>query len=303
MVAGIEIAASAIYYARSEETLPTNSSADRDPFGKRASRLYAGVGRETVSDSKALGIDSVSNPLDSTLREDSDFPSTRWSLVMGAGLRSDPEAPEALAKLCKAYWYPIYAFIRRKGNDPELALDLTQAYFARLLEKGVIAAADPSKGRFRSFLRTDCQHFLVDGHRRDVVKKGGAAHVSIDTRDAEGRYRYERVDAMTPDRLFDRVWAKTLLGRAYKLLADEYVAKGRSDVFDRLESILTEGRGAVPTATLAAHLGTSEGAVNVAIHRLKKRFRELLEEQIAETIDDPSELDDEIRSLFDALGS
>jgi RNA polymerase sigma-70 factor (ECF subfamily) len=203
--------------------------------------------------------------------------------------------------LCKAYWYPIYAFIRRKGNDPELALDLTQAYFARLLEKSVIAAADPTKGRFRAFLRTDCRHFLIDGDRRELARTGGAVVVSIDSRDAEGRYQYEPVDSMTPDRLFDRIWAKTLLDRVLKLLAAEYAAKGRSDVFDRLKVILTKGRGAVPVATLASQLGTTEGAVNVAVHRLRKRFRQLLEEEIAETLDDPSDLDDEIRSLFDAL--
>jgi RNA polymerase sigma-70 factor (ECF subfamily) len=243
----------------------------------------------------------MTNPFDPTRQEESEFPMTRWSLVMGAGHRSDPEAPGALAALCQSYWYPIYAFIRRKGNDPEVALDLTQAYFARLLEKGVIAAADPSKGRFRSFLRTDCQHFLIDGRRRDLVKNGGVAHVSIDTRDAEGRYRFEPADAMTPDRLFDRIWAKTLLDRVFKRLASEYLAKGRSDVFDRLKVILTHGRGAVPTATLAEQLDTTEAAVNVAVHRLKKRYRELLQEAIAETLDDPSELDDEIRSLFEAL--
>ena len=171
------------------------------------------------------------NPLDPTRQEDSDFPSTSWSVVKGAGLRSHPEAPDALATLCKAYWYPIYAFIRRKGNDPELALDLTQAYFARLLEKRVFAAVDPTKGRFRAFLRTDCQHFLIDGHRRKLVREVGSIHVSIDSRDAKALpvragQRDDPGPALRP------AWAMTLLDRVYKLLAAEYLDRGRSEVFD-----------------------------------------------------------------------
>jgi DNA-directed RNA polymerase specialized sigma24 family protein len=259
------------------------------------------MGRDSVSDSQALGVGPMQHPLDSTRQAESDFPSTCWSLVIGAGHRSHPEAHAALARLCNDYWYPIYAFIRRKGNDPERALDRTQDYFARLLERRVFAAADPAKGRFRAFLRTDCRNFLISGHRHEVVGEGRVAHVSIDSRDAEGRYRYEPADAMTPDRLFDRAWAMTLLDRVYKLLAAEYADKGRSDVFDRLSVLLTRGRGAAPTATLAGQLGMTEAAVHTASHRLKKRFRALLEEQIAETLEDPADLDDEIRSLFDAL--
>jgi RNA polymerase sigma-70 factor (ECF subfamily) len=208
-----------------------------------------------------------------------------------------------LAALCTAYWYPIYAFIRRKGYDPDDAQDLTQAYFARLLEKGVLAAADRRKGRFRAFLRTDCQHFLIDQYRRRRAREGETIPVSIESRDAEGRYRYEPADGMTAERLFDRAWALTLLDRVLEGLAREYAAKGRNEVFDRLKVVLTQDRGAVPAATLATQLGTTEGAVHVAVHRLKKRYRALLREQVAATLADPSEMDDEIRSLFQAIQS
>jgi RNA polymerase sigma-70 factor (ECF subfamily) len=206
----------------------------------------------------------MTQPLDPQNHPTESFPTTRWSLILGAVDRAGPEVREALATLCGAYWYPIYAFIRRKGHDPQDAQDLTPAYFARLLEKGVIAAADRTKGRFRAFLRTDCQHFLIDQYRRRRAREGGTVPLSIDTRDAEGRYRFEPADAMTAERLFDRAWALTLLDRVLGLLAEEYAARGRTAVFDRLKVVLTQGKGAVPAATLAAQLGTTEGAVHVA---------------------------------------
>jgi DNA-directed RNA polymerase specialized sigma24 family protein len=231
------------------------------------------------------------------------FPTTRWSLVIEAGSSTSPQARAALADLCSAYWYPLYAFIRRKGNDPDRALDLTQSYFARLLEHGVIARADETKGRFRAFLRTDCQHFLIDQHRRRTVRGAVISPVSIDGHDAEDRYRFEPVDTLTSDRLFDRAWASTLLDRVLDLLAREYAAKGRSEVFDRLKVVLTQGKGAVSAATLAAELGKTEAAVNTAVHRLKKQYREILQEQIAATVHDASDIEDEIRSLFDVVRS
>jgi RNA polymerase sigma-70 factor (ECF subfamily) len=231
------------------------------------------------------------------------FPTTQWSLIVEAGSPTSPQARAAVADLCSAYWYPLYAFIRRKGNDPDRALDLTQSYFERLLEKGIIAGANQSKGRFRAFLRTDCQHFLIDQHRRRTARGGVISPVSIDGHGAENRYRFELADTLTPDRLFDRAWASTLLDRVLDLLARKYAAKGRSEVFDRLKVVLTQGKSAVPTATLAAQLGMTEGAVHTAVHRLRKRYREILQEQIAATLHDPSEMDDEIRSLFNAIRS
>ncbi|HKI16291.1 MAG TPA: hypothetical protein VKA15_00345 [Isosphaeraceae bacterium] len=229
------------------------------------------------------------------------FPTTHWSRVIAVGGRAAPEARAALAELCEAYWYPIYVLIRRQGHPPDDSCDLAQDYFTRLLEKGVIAAADRSKGRFRAFLRTDCQHFLIDQHRRKRVRARVLNQVSIDADDAESRYQFEPADIMTPDRLFDRVWATTLLDRVLGLLAQEYADKGRADVFDRLKVVLSQGKGAVPAAELATQLGTTEGAIHTAVHRLKKRYRALLETEIAATLDDPSDLDDEIRSLFNAV--
>ncbi len=229
------------------------------------------------------------------------FPSTHWSLIVQAGSPGSPQAHSALAELCSAYWYPIYAFIRRQGNGPDQALDLTQSYFARLLEKGLIAAADQHKGRFRAFLRTDCRHFLIDQHRRTTAKGGGLPTISIDARTAEDRYRFEPADSLTPDRLFDRTWALTLLDHVLDQLARDYEAKGNSGLFDRLKIVLTQGKGSVTSAALAAQLGMTEAAVNVAAHRLRRRYREILEEQIAATLDDTSALEDEIRSLFEAI--
>jgi RNA polymerase sigma factor (sigma-70 family) len=231
------------------------------------------------------------------------FPSTHWSLVKTAGSPESPQARAALAELCSVYWHPIYAFIRRKGSGHDQALDLTQEFFARLLEKGKFAAADPGKGRFRAFLRTLCQHFLIDQFRRTNAWGGGIPTVSIDARAAEERYHFEPADTLTPERLFDRAWALTLLDKILDLLASEYSAKGRSELFDQLKIVLTHGKGTVPAATLAAELGMTEEAVNMSVHRLRRRFREILEVQIAATLDDPSEMEDEIRSLFEAITS
>jgi RNA polymerase sigma factor (sigma-70 family) len=231
------------------------------------------------------------------------FPTTQWSRIIAAGDRAAPEARSALSELCEAYWYPIYALIRRRCHSPDEACDLAQDYFTRLLEKGVIAAADRSKGRFRAFLSTDCRHFLIDHHRRQRVRARVLKPVSIDADDAESRYRFEPSDDSTPDRLFDRAWATTLLDRVLGLLSQEYAQTGRADVFDRLKVVLSQGKGAVPAAELAAQLGTTEGAVHTAVHRLKKRDRTILQQEIAATLDDPSEVDEEIRWLFEAIRS
>ena len=231
------------------------------------------------------------------------FPSTHWTLIIKAGSLTSSEARRALTELCSIYWYPLYAFIRRKGNDPDHALDLTQSYFERLLEKGVIARAKQSKGRFRSFLRTDCQRFLINQYRWRTVRGAVCSGVSIDGPSAENRYRCEPVDTLTPDRLFDRAWASALLDRVLDLLALEQAAKGNSHVFERLKILLTKAMDTLPVATLAGQLGMTVGAVHTAVHRLRRRYRQILQEQIAATLEDPSEMEDEIRWLFDAFRS
>jgi len=227
------------------------------------------------------------------------FPVTRWSLIVKAGTPASSQARAALDELCSAYWYPLYAFIRRRGNAPDRALDLTQEFFARFLEKDMLASVDQRKGRFRAFLQAACKNFLVDTWRRK--REVSANAISIDAQTAEGRYVLEPVDNMTAERLFDRAWAFTLLDRVLRLLAAEYTETGRAEVFDVLKVVLSEGKGAIRAAAAAMQLGMSEDAVHSATHRLRKRYREILQDEIAATLDDPSELDDEIQSLFDAL--
>jgi RNA polymerase sigma-70 factor (ECF subfamily) len=233
------------------------------------------------------------------------FPTTHWSRVIAAGDPAHPEARAALAELCAVYWYPIYAYVRRKGHDHERALDLTQGYFARLLEKGVVAAADRRKGRLRNFLRTDCDFFLADRRDHDRAKKrgGAVAMVPIDADDAERRYRIEPLDVQTPELLFDRTWALALLDRVLDLLRQEYVTSGRADWFGELEVVVADGQNAPTYATIAARLGTTESAVQSAVLRLRRRVRELVRGQIAATLDDPSpeEVEAEIRALFTTL--
>jgi RNA polymerase sigma-70 factor (ECF subfamily) len=233
------------------------------------------------------------------------FPTTRWSRVVAAGDPAEPSARLALEELCRAYWYPLYAFIRRKGHDPDRAADLTQDYFARLLGSDLLARADPRKGRFRAFLHTDCGFFLSHRAEADRARKrgGGASPLSIDARDAEGRYLREPADAgLTPDRLFDRAWALSLLDAVLERLAREHAEAGQAERFEALKELL--GGRATPHAAIAARLGTTEAAVEAAARRLRARYREALREQIAATLDAPTEsaIDAEVRDLFAALG-
>jgi RNA polymerase sigma-70 factor (ECF subfamily) len=234
------------------------------------------------------------------------FPTTRWSLVARAGGASSPEAREALELLCRAYWFPIYAFVRRHGADAEAARDLTQTYFTRLLEKDLLLVANPQKGRFRSFLQTDCTYFLADQRDRDRAQKRGGelAMIQIGALDAEDRYRREMADELTPERQFDKTWALTLLDRVLDQLAAEYAGSGRGALFERLQVVLTRDTRPGPYAVLAAQLGMTEGAIQVAVHRLRRRYRAILRQQIVATLDDPTDADveDEIRALFTALG-
>lgn len=228
------------------------------------------------------------------------FPTTRWSRVIAAGDPDAPHARESLAALCNAYWYPLYAYIRRRGHGPEQAQDLTQDFFARALERGLLAEADPSRGRFRSFLRTVCIHYLANRRDRELARKRGGGRISlpIEAVEAEGRYAKELADELTPDRIFDRSWALTLLGRVLEQLRREYEEAGKEATFEALRGGLADD---VPYATIADRLGTTVGAARVAAHRLRRRYGDLLRREIASTLDDPAEVDDEIRELFAAL--
>jgi RNA polymerase sigma-70 factor (ECF subfamily) len=222
----------------------------------------------------------------------------------------DPSAPEAraaLAELCGAYWFPIYVFIRRKGHGPDEALDLTQDYFTRLLETDVLASADHRRGRFRAFLRTDCAFFLSHHHERSCALKrgGGRTALPIDARDAEGRYLRQSADATTAERLFDQAWALNLLDAVLKQLAREYADTGRATQFQILHGAIGMQARQVSYENLGARMGTSAGAVQQAVQRLRKRYKAILRDQIAATLEDPDEaaINDEIRDLFAALAS
>lgn len=226
-------------------------------------------------------------------------------MVAAAQDREAPEAQQALADLCGSYWYPLYAYIRRQGHSADQSQDLTQEFFTRLLEKDFLQAVDPRKGKFRSFLLAACKHFLSNERDRAMAQKrgGGKSMVSIDFDSADGRYRQEPADTLTPDRLFERQWALALLDRVLFLLRQEFEQGGKKSLFDRLKFTLTGDRGQMPYHKISQDLGMSEGAVKVAVHRLRQRYRELLREEIGQTIDDPAHVEDEIRQLFAALGS
>jgi len=233
------------------------------------------------------------------------FPTTQWNCVTEAGDPASSGADAAPAEICRCYWYPIYSFIRSRGHSAEETADLTQDYFVRLLEGRLLAAADSLKGRFRRLLRVDCEYFLADRRdRRLAGKRGGSrVHFSLDVKDAENRYRLEPSGGLDPASLFDRAWVLELLVRALDRLGREEVQAGRGEVFERLKPILTEGSRALPYALLAEELGTTSIAVQSAVQRLRRWYREALRAEVASTIGDVSEaeVDDEIHSLFEVL--
>ncbi|AGA27055.1 RNA polymerase sigma factor [Singulisphaera acidiphila] len=231
------------------------------------------------------------------------FPTTQWSRVATAANREDGEGLEALSMLCQAYWYPIYAFVRNRGFSPEQAQDRTQDFFAYVLERDLIARADPARGRFRAFLRTVCARHLAGDRDRDHAAKrgGGRLPLAIDPLDAERRYGLEPTHEMTAERIFDRTWALTLLGRVVDRLRREYDDSGRSDKFEVLITVLTRDPASCPYPEIARRLGTTEGNIRVAVHRLRRRYGLLLREEIAATVGDAAQVDDEIQALFAAL--
>ncbi len=232
------------------------------------------------------------------------FVTTHWSLVIAAERRESPESAGALAELCGTYWYPLYAFVRRQGYSADEAQDLTQAFFTALLEKRYLGDADRNRGKFRSFLLAALKHFLANQRDRARAKKrgGGRPVISLDFQVAESRYRHEPLDTATPERLFERRWALTLLDRVLFRLEQEYAAAGNGAIFEHLKEYLTREKGSLAYREVAQHSGLSEGAARVAVHRLRKRYRQTLEDEIAQTVSHADEIEDEIRQLFTALG-
>jgi RNA polymerase sigma-70 factor (ECF subfamily) len=223
---------------------------------------------------------------------------------LAAGRKSSDESRAALADLCSTYWYPLYAFVRRSGYSPVEAEDLTQAFFARLLERNVVGVAARARGRFRSFLLAAMKHFL--SNHRDFAKArkrgGGKAAWSLDCGAAESRYAVEPSHDLTAERLYAQQWALALLDRVLAVLRDEYAAAGKKALFGAIKPCLAVGNGRADYRGLAAQCGMSEGAVKVAVHRLRRRYRDRLRQEIAATVLDPDDVEDEIRDLFGAFG-
>jgi RNA polymerase sigma-70 factor (ECF subfamily) len=231
------------------------------------------------------------------------FVTTHWSVVVSARQKDSPESAAALETLCRTYWYPLYAYVRRQGHSPPDAQDLTQEFFARLLQKDYLKAAAREKGRFRTFLIVALKRFLANEWDRLRAQKrgGGQLPLSLDTDLAEERYRIEPASEASADRVFERRWALTLLERTMARLREEFAAAGRAREFDRLKGCLTAERGEISYAETAAALGMSDGAARVAVHRLRKRFREVFREEIAHTVSSPDEIEEEVRYLMSAL--
>lgn len=233
------------------------------------------------------------------------FDTTRWSIIAAARGNDPHAARAALSTLCEAYWYPLYAFIRRWGADPESARDLTQAFFASLLERRDIEQVRPERGRFRTFLLASLKHFLLNDAARGRAAKrgGGTTPMPLTFDDAEGRYEFEPADVATPETLYERRWALTVLERVVSTVQAKWQQSGRGTEFDLLKTTLLGERPAGGYAAAAHQLGRSEGAVKVAVHRLRKAFRAELRAAIADTVSDPDEVDEELKYLERTLRS
>src|SRR5262245_8624461 len=231
------------------------------------------------------------------------FATTRWTVVLAAGCRTAPQADVALEELCRTYWYPLYVYVRRQTSTQEDAEDLTQAFFARFLEKNYLEKLSSEKGRFRAFLLAALKHFLANEWDRANRQKrgGGAVTLSLDWQDADTRYQIHPADNLSPDKLYDRAWAVTLLERVIQRLREENSAGDDRKLFDELKPFLTLGKSAIPYSQAATALGMTESAVRVTVHRLRRRYRELLRQEIAQTLSDPAQVEEEVRALFSAF--
>jgi RNA polymerase sigma factor (sigma-70 family) len=239
----------------------------------------------------------------STVARGDVFATTRWTVVLAAGGPGSPSAAVALEELCRTYWYPLYAYVRHRGHSLEDAEDLTQEFFSRFLAKNYLAGLDSNRGRFRAFLLASLKHFLANEWDRSQRQKrgGGATLLSLDYHGADTRYQIDPPDNLSPDKLYDRAWATTLLERVISRLREECKNEERAGHFEQLKSYLMVGANDIPYATAAAALGLSEGNVRVAVHRLRRRYRELLQQEIAQTLADPSQAAEEMRALIGAF--
>jgi RNA polymerase sigma-70 factor (ECF subfamily) len=233
------------------------------------------------------------------------FATTHWTVVLAAGCRGTPQADVALEELCRTYWYPLYAYVRRRGYAREDAEDLAQAFFARLLEKNYLEGLSSDRGKFRAFLLAALKHFLANEWDRSRRQKrgGGISLLSLNWQSGDTRYQIDPADNLSPDKLYDRAWALTLLERVIGRLREENATEGKTDFFERLKPFLTTSRSAIPYSSTASELDLTEGAVRVAVHRLRRRYRELLREEIGQTLSNPAQVEEEIQALFSAFTS
>lgn len=230
------------------------------------------------------------------------FATTHWSVVLAAGRSDIPQAQDALEKLCQIYWYPLYAYVRRRGYSPADAEDLTQQFFAWLLERDWLGRADQQRGRFRSFLLTSISNFLAnEWDKARTQKRGGGRVVSLQRDEAETRCTREPVDNLTPEQSFEWRWALTLLEQVMNRLNAEFARDGKTELFEALKPCLLGERAAQPYAALASKLAMTEGSVKVAVHRLRQKYRQLLRNEIANTVAKPEEVEEELRYLFAVL--
>lgn len=231
------------------------------------------------------------------------FATTHWTVVLAAGRKHTAQSDAALEELCKTYWFPLYAYVRRRGHSKEDAEDLTQAFFARMLEKNYLEGLSAERGRFRAFLLAALKHFLANEWDKTQRKKRGGhlQHLSLDWQNADTQFQVATATDLNPDKTFDREWAVALLARVLERLRAECKAEGKEGQFLRLKSTLTGGKGSICYGEVARTLNLNEGAVRVAVHRLRKRYRQLLTEEIAQTVADPAQADEEMRALFAAF--
>jgi RNA polymerase sigma factor (sigma-70 family) len=228
------------------------------------------------------------------------FTTTHWSVVLAAGQQKSPQAAEALERLCRTYWRPLYVYVRRRGYGPEDAQDLTQQFFALFLENERFGLADPDRGKFRTFLLKSVQHFLSDEWKRVHRAKRGGGFVSIplDSQAAEDGCAVELTEALTPERAYERRWAMTLLEWVLGALREEYVQAGKGPLFEALEDFLWGPDTSISHARIAEKLGMTEGAIRVAVHRLREHYRDRLRTEVAQTVGNPAEVDEELRHLI-----
>jgi RNA polymerase sigma-70 factor (ECF subfamily) len=231
------------------------------------------------------------------------FATTQWSVVRAVGLENSQAANSALQELCQIYWYPLYTYVRRQGHNADAAADLTQAFFADLLMRDDLKKVDPELGKFRSFLLAAMKHFLMNQWNKAKAQKrgGGKSPLSLDFGEADNRYRLEPSHAKTPELIYQKQWAKTLLERVQKSLRSEFADRGKAHQFDKLQKFLAGKNEDETLATAAAQLNMSEVAVKVSLHRMRQRFGELLRTEIQQTVSTPEEIDSEIQQLFEVL--